>query len=226
MSAADGELMDVDDLSPIAQDYLKVVWSATEWGGPPITTKALAARFATSQANISETMRRLEAQGLVKYQPYRPVTLTELGRRLAVAMVRRHRLIETFLAQALGYGWDEVHQEAERLEHAVSPAFLSRIDALLGYPQADPHGDPIPDPAGHWPGRVAMLHLPTVGPGSYQVARVSDADSDRLSRLAGMGVAPGRTITVKADGTSQVDGPSGSTPLSAAEAADIWVRPS
>lgn len=108
-------MTEVDALTPVAQDYLKVIWAATEWGEPPITTKGLATRFGTTQANVSETVRRLEAQGLVAYEPYRPVVLTELGVRLAMAMVRRHRLIECFLATTLGYGWDEVHDEAERL---------------------------------------------------------------------------------------------------------------
>ncbi|PZQ39340.1 MAG: metal-dependent transcriptional regulator, partial [Phenylobacterium zucineum] len=126
--------MEADDLTPIAQDYLKVIWSAVEWGEPPITTKALAERFATSQANVSGTMRRLQARGLVDYEPYKPVRLTELGLRLAIAMVRRHRLIETFLAETLGYGWEEVHDDAERLEHAASDRFLTRIDELLGHP--------------------------------------------------------------------------------------------
>lgn len=85
-------------------------------------------------------MKRLAAQGLINYQPYRPVSLTPLGERLAVEMVRRHRLLETFLAEHLGYGWDEVHDEAERLEHAVSATFVERIDRALGRPTTDPHG--------------------------------------------------------------------------------------
>lgn len=141
---------EVDDLTPTAQDYLKVIWSAVEWGEPPITTKGLAATFATTQANVSDTMRRLDAQGLLIYEPYKPVALTELGQRLAVQMVRRHRLIETFLSEALGYGPDEGHDDAERLEHAVSDKLLGRIDRLLGHPDTDPHGDPIPGDDGGW----------------------------------------------------------------------------
>ena len=122
--------MDVDTITPVAQDYLKAIWTATEWGGAPITTGALASRFGTSAANVTDTVRRLAAQGLVEYTPYRPVQLTEDGAAYAVAMVRRHRLIETFLVTALGYGWDEVHTEAERLEHAVSDTLVERIDAF------------------------------------------------------------------------------------------------
>jgi DtxR family Mn-dependent transcriptional regulator len=185
---------EVDALTPVAQDYLKVIWAATEWGEPPITTKGLATRFGTTQANVSETVRRLEAQGLVAYEPYRPVVLTELGVRLAMAMVRRHRLIECFLATTLGYGWDEVHDEAERLEHAVSDDFLTRIDRLLGYPSFDPHGDPIPGPDGSLPAPAPAVLLPDAAPGRYVVARVSDADPDTLARLRSRGLVPGVVI--------------------------------
>lgn len=215
--------MEVGDLSPIAQDYLKVIWSAVEWGEPPISTKALAERFATSQANVSETMRRLQRQGLVEYRPYRPVRLTDLGRDLALAMVRRHRLIETFLAQTLGYGWDEVHAEAERLEHAVSPRFIRRIDALLGQPSHDPHGDPIPDPAGNWPGADSALKLAVAPPGRHVVVRVSDDDSAQLGRLAELGLEPGRPILVSAAGQFLLAGAEAAV-LPPADAVGIWVR--
>lgn len=187
----------VDDLTPIAQDYLKVIWSAVEWGDPPITTKGLAARFATTQANVSETMRRLDVQGLVNYQPYKPVTLTSLGESLAVAMVRRHRLLETYLARALDYGWEEVHDEAERLEHAVSDVFLDRIDQLLGHPRTDPHGDPIPGPHGDWTPQTDAIKLSQAEPGQYRVVRVADTDPEQLSRLRSEHLEPGSTVQVR-----------------------------
>lgn len=185
---------EVDLLTPVAQDYLKVIWAATEWGEPPITTKGLAARFGTTQANVSDTVRRLASQGLVTYEPYRPVALTDRGGRLAMAMVRRHRLIECFLAQVLGYGWDEVHDEAERLEHAISDDFLARIDRLLGRPRFDPHGDPIPGPDGTLPTAAPAVLLGQAGPGRHLVARVSDADPEILARLRGRGLVPGVVI--------------------------------
>lgn len=191
-------MVHVDDLTPIAQDYLKVIWSAVEWGDPPITTKGLAARFATTQANVSETMRRLHRQGLVNYQPYKPVTLTSLGQRLAVTMVRRHRLLETYLAEALGYGWHEVHGEAERLEHAVSDEFLDRIDLLLGHPQIDPHGDPIPALNGDWAPQPGAIKLAEAEPGNYRVVRVADTDPDQLTRLLRAHMTPGERIVVRA----------------------------
>ena len=191
-------MADVDALTPVAQDYLKVVWAATEWGEPPITTKGLAERFGTSQANVSDTMRRLAAQGLVHYEPYRPVVLTERGLRFAKAMVRRHRLIECFLAQVLGYGWDEVHDEAERLEHVVSDTFLDRIDRLMKHPRFDPHGDPIPRPDGSLPTAPPAVLLTQAGPGRHRVARVSDADPEVLGRLRDRGLMPGVVVDVAA----------------------------
>lgn len=224
----------VDDLSPVAQDYLKVVWSATEWGGPPITTKGLAARFSTTQANVSETMRRLHARGLVDYQPYRPVTLTPLGERLAVQMVRRHRLVETFLARVLGYAWDEVHDEAERLEHAVSDRLLDRIDQFLDRPDADPHGDPIPDAGGGRPPRPAAARLAEAPAGAYRVVRVADDDADRLVRLHRAGVLPGAVVRWAGGGTPTVlAGPAGQGRAAAAggpalapdDLEAVWARP-
>ena len=198
--------MDVGELTPVAQDYLKVIWSAAEWGGPPITTKALAARFSSTAANVSVTLRRLEAQGLVVYRPYRPAELTALGRRLAVAMVRRHRLLETFLAEVVGYAWDEVHAEAERLEHAVTDDFLERIDRLLGHPGFDPHGDPIPSPDGRFV-LPQTVELDAARPGPHRVVRVADVDPAALAELSRLGVVPGVHIEVgHGDGDLTLDG--------------------
>lgn len=198
---------DLSSITPVAQDYLKVIWSATEWGDPPITTGALAARFGTSAPAVSDTLRRLAGQGLLVYEPYRPVRLSGTGERLAVAMVRRHRLLETFLAQVLGYAWDEVHDEAERLEHAVSEAFLQRIDALLGHPTHDPHGDVIPAAGSAATPGLARL-LSQAGPGRWRVVRVSDADPAALARLSAAGVRPGAEVDAAgllADGSLHPD---------------------
>lgn len=190
---------DPDALSPVAQDYLKVIWSRTEWGDPPLTTGDLAARMDAAPATVTETVRRLAEQGLVAYTRYRPVELTDAGRAVAIAMVRRHRLIETYLVRALGYGWDEVHDEAERLEHAASPALIDRIDAALGHPTADPHGDPIPraDGTASLPdGAVLLDSLPAAS--AVEVLRVSDADAEVLAESARLGLVPGRTVHVSA----------------------------
>lgn len=130
--------------TPVAQDYLKVIWNAQEWGDGPATPTQLAERLGVAAPTVSETLRRLASAGWVEHRPYGSPTLTDEGRRIALAMVRRHRLIETWLVRELGYRWDEVHDEAEELEHAVSDRFVDRIAERLGQPERDPHGDPIP----------------------------------------------------------------------------------
>lgn len=128
-------------LTAVGQDYLKAIWNAQEWspeGAPQkVSTKMLAEKIGVSASTASESIRKLAEQGLVDHEKYGAVTLTEAGRRAALEMVRRHRLLETFLVNELGYAWDEVHDEAEVLEHAVSDRLVARIDAKLGFPQRD-----------------------------------------------------------------------------------------
>ena len=221
--------MDLSEITPVAQDYLKAIWSATEWGDPPITTTALAARMGTSAPNVTDTVKRLAAQGLVEYQPYKPVTLTPQGRAYAVAMVRRHRLLETFLVTTLGYPWEEVHDEAERLEHAVSDAMIERIDAQLGQPTADPHGDPIPTAQGRTRRPRNTTRLTRARPGRYEIVRLSDADPQLLTRFRACGLVPGGPFRVIAQGASGTTGVPGNQhtaiDLAPVEAEAIWVTP-
>lgn len=198
--------VEIDDITPVAQDYVKAIWNATEWGEPPITTKALAARFETSAPNVSETLRRLARQGLVAYAPYKPVVLTDEGRRLALEMVRRHRLLETFLVNTLGYTWDEVHDDAERLEHAVTPLLMARIDELLGHPEADPHGDPIPAADLSVPHHEDVYRLDEAAPGRYQVVRINDDRTEVLQRLTDLRVRPGSQVSIAANGAAETEG--------------------
>ena len=182
-------------LTPVAQDYLKVIWSAQEWSDRPVTTKALAARLGVGTSTVSETVRRLVDAGLVSHEPYGAVGLTDEGRAHAVQMVRRHRLLETFLVARLGYAWDEVHDEAEKLEHAVSDLFVERIATALGDPTRDPHGDPIP-------GADGSVHVPRAHtlwesePGEWRVARISDADPDLLRYVASVGLVLDAPVSV------------------------------
>jgi DtxR family transcriptional regulator, Mn-dependent transcriptional regulator len=188
--------MPVSDISSTAQDYLKVIWAATEWDGPPITVTQLAERMGVRAATVSDGIRRLAGQGLLKHEPYGSIELTDDGRAVAVAMVRRHRLIETFLVEVLGYEWDEVHDEAEVLEHAVSETLVARIDAVLGHPARDPHGDPIPSADGT-PKAPAAHRLDELEPGARGVvSRISDADADVLRHLAEAGVGLDSELTV------------------------------
>lgn len=179
--------MSTGTLTSVAQDYIKVVWGLQEWSDAPVTTKDLAERLGVGPSTVSETVRRLVSQGLLDHERYGAIHLTEQGRRHALDMVRRHRLIETFLVQHLGYTWDEVHDEAEVLEHAVSDLMVHRIDEALGYPTRDPHGDPIPSAnlALTQPAALTLTVLPEGASGT--VARISDDDPDVLRYFADLG---------------------------------------
>lgn len=179
---------DAHGVTSVVQDYLKVIWAAQEWSREPVTTSWLAERLGVAAPTVSETLRRLAERGWVEHTPYRGVTLTDAGRSLAVTMVRRHRLIETWLVANLGYRWDEVHAEAEVLEHGVSERFVDRVDAVLGHPVRDPHGDPIPAPDGRVT-RPEAVPLAALRPGERgAVARVDDADPAVLRECAAAGV--------------------------------------
>ncbi|WP_232062419.1 manganese-binding transcriptional regulator MntR [Mycobacterium novum] len=178
-----------DGLTTVAQDYLKVIWTAQEWSPDKVSTKMLAEKIGVSASTASESIRKLADAGLVDHEKYGAVSLTEDGRRAALAMVRRHRLIETFLVRELGYGWDEVHDEAEVLEHAVSDQMIARIDAKLGFPQRDPHGDPIPGPDGQVPTPPARQLWECEDGDSGTVARISDDDPEMLRYFAQVGIS-------------------------------------
>lgn len=215
--------MRAGEVSEVSQDYLKVIWSAQEWGGTPMTATELAKRFGTTKANVTEVLKRLDELGLIIRVPYKPPVLTPAGETVALSMVRRHRLIETFLVESLGYGWDEVHDEAETLEHAASDLLIDRIDAFLGHPDADPHGDPIPGADGKIESHDSSVLLAEAAPGAYEVLRVSDADPEVLAVLAEAGVRPGVSVelieTVEAGDLSIVIDSSPSTIGSEAAAA-------
>ncbi|PFG32771.1 metal-dependent transcriptional regulator [Sanguibacter antarcticus] len=175
------------NLTAVAQDYLKIVWSLQEWSAEPVTTTLLAERLGVGTSTVSETVRRLTGQGLLEHPRYGSIGLTPAGREHAVKIVRRHRLIETFLVSELGYTWDEVHDEAEVLEHAVSDLMVERIDARLDHPVRDPHGDPIPgaDGAVQTPDALTLAVLDAGASG--HVVRISDADPEVLRYFTELG---------------------------------------
>ncbi|APX03587.1 metal-dependent transcriptional regulator [Arthrobacter sp. QXT-31] len=190
--------MTVSELTTSAQDYLKMIWSATEWSETPITVSAMADRLGVKPSTVSDGIRRLSKQGLVTHAPYGSIELTAAGREHAVQMVRRHRLLETFLVEVVGYGWDEVHDEAEILEHAVSDRLIRRIDEKLGHPTRDPHGDPIPSANGH-PHTPQGSPLTSVSPDrTVTITRISDADPEMLRYFTELGLAPDTRLTVVA----------------------------
>lgn len=178
------------------EDYVKVIYAYTEWQDKPITSSVLATRLGVANSSVSEMVRKLKDQGLVDHQPYSPIHLTTEGLALALAMVRRHRLLETYLVQELGYTWDEVHDEAEQLEHAVSEHFIERMSAKLGHPVRDPHGDPIPDSQG----RITMApshRLDELDPGhTGRISRISDHDPELLRHLESLGIGLDTQLTV------------------------------
>ncbi|PRI10846.1 metal-dependent transcriptional regulator [Leucobacter massiliensis] len=221
--------MSVDDISPSMQNYLKVIWGLQEWSDVPVSNSAIAEAAGVRLSTVSDALRKLSDLELIGHARYGNVTLTELGRQHAVAMIRRHRLLETFLVRVLDYEWDEVHAEADRLEHAVSDGLIDRVDRVLGYPSRDPHGDPIPGADGrvHRPDAVILAEAPA--PCRVRVERISDSDNEMLQYFASRGlvvdaeleVLPGEpyseTVTVR------VAGSAAPVSLGAAAAASVWV---
>lgn len=184
-----------EPLTRSSEDYLKAIYRLST-GGDPAGTTDLAQALDLAPASVSGMIKRLSEQGLLEHLPYRGVTLTAGGRRIALRMLRRHRLIETYLVANLGYTWDTVHDEAERLEHAVSDELVERIADALGDPRVDPHGDPIPDADGEI---TEFIHVPltdvAVGE-SAVVRRVDSTDPARLRYFAGVGLVPGASVAV------------------------------
>lgn len=216
-------MTDVGGLTPSTQDYLKAVWSLGEWDPAGITVTNLAERLGVRTSTASDGLKKLADQGFVEHAPYGAIVLTPSGTAFALAMVRRHRLLETYLASELGYSWDEVHDEAESLEHAVSDTFIARIDAVLGHPTRDPHGDPIPPAAGA-PVLPDAVPLATLSPGAAAtVARISDASPERLRAFAAAGIVPDAVVTVGADGELGVG--HGTYALAPGDAEALWVIP-
>jgi DtxR family Mn-dependent transcriptional regulator len=220
------------DLSSVAQDYLKVIWTAQEWSVDKVSTKMLAERIGVSASTASESIRKLADQGLVDHEKYGGVSLTAEGRIAALAMVRRHRLMETFLVRELGYGWDEVHDEAEILEHAVSDRMLDRIDAKLGYPTRDPHGDPIPAADGEVPTPPARQLSVCKNGDAGTVARISDADPEMLRYFDSVGISLDSRLRVLARrdfagmisvAVESADGDAATVDLGSPAAEAIWV---
>ena len=207
------------------EDYLKTVYSHTEWQPDPITPKALADRLGIAPSSVTEMVKKMAASGLVSHVPYGAVRLTDAGTKRALAVVRRHRLIETWLVQEMGYGWDEVHDEAEILEHAISDRLLEAIDARLGRPTRDPHGDPIPAADGSLQRRPTVLLADAATGHAGSVVRISDRDPAVLRALDDTGVGLDAELTVAdaaaASVTVVIDGEQRTLPRAAAEA--IWV---
>ena len=213
-------------LSEAQEDYLKQIYLLTEVA-PMAGTQALADKLGVAPASVTVMIQKLGDMGLVAYEQYKGVRLTEKGLAAALEILRHHRLLESFLHQALGYGWDEVHGEAEKLEHYISETFEARMAAFLGNPSHDPHGDPIPDSQLHLPDDHWQTRLTDEKPGFRgQIVRVGTQDSDELNLFRQLGLIPGASLVfLEAEvGTIRVQVGSESYLLPLTLAHKLWVQ--
>jgi len=178
-----------------AEDYLKAIFTVTEREGEA-KTKVIAEHLQVQPASVTSMLKKLETLGLVSYQPYYGAVLTSAGEKVAVEIIRHHRLLESFLAEALGMSWADVHDEAERLEHVISEEFEARIADYLGHPERDPHGDPIPDINGAFNDDDGQpLAQLDVGQRAT-IARVKRQEPDALSYFSDIGLVPGASVAL------------------------------
>jgi DtxR family transcriptional regulator, Mn-dependent transcriptional regulator len=190
-------LKDDQPVGVAVEDYAKAIWAIEERTADAVGTSALAERLGVSPASASAMVKKLDGLGLVSHVPYRGVQLTDEGRRVALEVVRHHRLLELFLAEELGVPWDRVHAEAEVLEHHLSEEVESRIAAKLGDPERDPHGDPIPTATLALEPDASTSPLDALDVGTTGTfVRVSDADPAMLRYLADRGIRPGDAVEV------------------------------
>ena len=175
------------------EDYLKALF---ELGEQDVKPRELAAAVGVAPASVTGMLDKLASLKLVAYRKYHGASLTPAGRALALETLRHHRLLETYLAEALGYGWHEVHAEADRLEHVISEDFEARVDALLGHPTHDPHGDPIPQRDGSVPASPGAPLVELAPEVPARISRITDQDPQVLAYLADRGLVPGATVWV------------------------------
>lgn len=193
-----------EPLTAPVEDYLKSIYDLERDHGAAATND-IAQRLAIAPASVSGMVQRLADQGLVTYERYHGVRLTSAGRRAALRTLRRHRVIEAYLVRALGYGWDGVHEEAERLEHAASDTLIDRMAAAIGEPLTDPHGAPIPTKEGTID-ETRHRSLADVPVGTTtRVVRVEDEDAGMLRYLDSLGIRPGAEVALR--GRAPFDGP-------------------
>lgn len=189
-------------LSPAVEDYLKAIFnlqSEQDEAEDPVGTTQLAERLGVSSASVTNMLKRLDSLGLATYTSYKGVTLTDDGKAIALEIIRHHRLLETYLREVMGYDWEEMHDEAEHLEHHISEEFEDRLDRMLGFPTHDPHGDPIPDRDG------TMVQIDSdplsacpVGE-DLVVRRITDTDVDLIRQIEALDLLPGSKFRIEKD---------------------------
>lgn len=184
-------------LSPAVEDYLKAAYKHQPEGEALLPTSELARVLEVSNASATGMAKRLAGLGLASYTAYQGLRLTEAGETVALEIIRHHRLLETYLKEVLGYSWKALHDEAEHLEHHISEEFEDKIEALLGYPTHDPHGDPIPARDGTMPAPATDALADAPEGALLVVERVTSSDADRLDRLEALGLLPGAQVRVE-----------------------------
>lgn len=211
--------------SAAVQDYLKAIYKLGR-SGLPVATNAIAAHLRVAPASVTKMLRRMSAQGLVMHTPYHGVRLTAAGQRLALEVIRHHRLLELYLTVKLGLPIEQAHAEAERLEHALSEDLEERIARALGDPTLDPHGDPIPSRAGELQEEQHPRLSEAPAGRTFRVERVSDSDPDRLRRLASLALLPGAQLRVlrKSGGSLTVQTAEATHRLPVQAAQGVFVR--
>ena len=181
--------------SNVVEDYLTALFRAEEWDEEPTTGK-LAEVIGVTASTVSATLKKLNLEGFVNYRPYGDIELTPAGRDIAINVIRRRRIIETYLSEKLGLGAHELHGEADLLEHAVSPRVLEKMFQAVGYPTLDPHGDPIPTESGEMSINDGLMLLDLNAGASATVTRVRDGNPSVVRYLTGVGITVGTTVTV------------------------------
>jgi DtxR family Mn-dependent transcriptional regulator len=185
----------MQQVSAQIQDYLKTIYQLQRQPGGA-STNAIAEARGVRPASVTGMLKKLASLRLVRHTPYQGAQLTARGEKIALEVVRHHRLLETFLIETLGYTWDEVHDEADRLEHVISEAFEDRLAARLGHPQVDPHGDPIPAKDGRLPTEIPIRLVDLEAGRQARVARVHDGDPSLLRHAAELGLIPAARVTL------------------------------
>jgi DtxR family Mn-dependent transcriptional regulator len=195
-------------LSLAEENYLKSIYHLSDAGEKAVLTNELAEALNTKAASVTDMVKKLSTKEFISYEKYYGVKITGKGKSVALAVIRKHRLWETFLVQTLGFKWDEVHEVAEQLEHIKSTLLIEKIDEFLGYPQVDPHGDPIPNAQGKIK-KLEKTALKNMATGSEStIVAVKDSDSNLLKYLEKIGAKPGKKLIViskeEYDGSLQV----------------------
>jgi len=222
----------------MVEDYLSIIWKAQEWPGGSVSTNEIAATQAVTPSSVSANLKKLARDGLIEYEPYGRIDLTTAGNEIAVAVVRRHRVLETYLVERLGFGWDQVHLEADVLEHAVSDLVVDRMHEVLGRPSHDPHGHPIPHADGSIEQRLgtdSAALLSEMEPSAVgQVASISDHEPAILRYLEERRIVFGARVRLEdrnpAAGSVSVMllGPEGETAgpveIAVGAASAVWVE--